>query len=108
MTYSLKLKHILTLIAGSTIVAVASTNVAAQEPAEKPTLMQCHKLLPKGVQYNFEISSDIDTRDRQETNMTISLADAEKPNSDEIPAGAGEFWRCVEKVVGDDKDWPDV
>jgi len=111
MTYSLKKKHILTLLAGSTLIAAASTNLAAQDIEERPSLVQCHKLLPDNVQYDLNITSDIDTREENRTAIRMTLVDATKPGKDDdIPKEAGEFLKCLQKVigVGDDEGWPEV
>ena len=41
----------------------------------------------------------------------MTLVDATKPSKDdEIPKEAGEFLKCLQKVigVGDDEGWPEV
>jgi len=113
MKYSLKKSYVLTLLAGSALVAVASTNLAAQDMEERPSLVQCHELLPENVQYNLEIISDIDTRDGQMKTISMTLVDATKKgteNEHQIPEQAGEFLKCLQQVigVGDDEGWPEV
>ncbi len=111
MTYSLTKTHVLALIIGSALIAAASTNLAAQEIEERPSLVQCHKLLPKNVQYDLKITSDIDTRGEDRNTIRMTLVDATKPSAeDEIPKEAGEFLKCLQKVigVGDDEGWPEV
>jgi hypothetical protein len=109
MTYSLKKKHVFTIVVGGALIAAASINIAAaQDTAERPSLVQCHELLPKDVQYDLKIISDIDTREGQEGTLRMTLVDASKPGSDDIPEGAGEFLQCLQKVIGirDDEGWP--
>ena len=108
MTHSTKANHILTLILAGSLTVVASASFAAQSSNDSPTLMQCHELLPEGVQYDFQIRSAIDTRAGQDGELSVSLTDNSKPDSREIPNGAGDFLQCVQKVVGlgEAKDWP--
>ena len=91
MTHSFQSRHALALIVGGALVAAASSNLAAHDDAERPTLIQCHELLPEGVQYDFKIASDIDTREGQQGELTVTLVDASKPGSHELPEGSGEF-----------------
>ena len=108
MKHSTKANHILTLILAGSLTAIASASLAAQSNTEASTLMQCHELLPEGVQYDFRIASTIDTREGQEGELRVSLVDSLNPDSRDVPEGAGDFLQCVQKVVGlgDAKDWP--
>ena len=108
MTHSIKPKHIFTLLLIGSLTAIASASFASENSLKPPTLMQCHELLPEGIQYNFRITSDIDTREGQKGHLSVSLKDESNPESREVPAGAGDFLQCVQKVVGvgEDKDWP--
>jgi len=64
------------------------------------------------VQYALKITSDIDTREGRRGSIRMTLVDATKPDSEDsdIPEGAGEFLKCLQKVigVGDDESWPEV
>ena len=110
MSQSLKLSHIFALVVGSILVATASITIATETGAEPRTLIECHDLLPDGIRYDFKITSDIDTRKGQKGKLSVSLLDAENPESHEVPDGAGAFLQCVQKVVGvgDGEGWPEV
>ena len=107
VNHSLKPRHLITLALGCTLMGAASSNLAAQDPVDSTTLIDCHDLLPDEVQYRFEITSAIDTRKGESTELNLTLSDAQS-NSTDIPAGAEEFLRCVQKVVGigNDEGWP--
>ena len=107
MTHSLKFKHVASLVVGSVLVTTACSTLA--EPAvENSTLIECHELLPEGVQYKFEIDSTIDTREGETGELSVSLVDTQNPGSTELPEDAGAFLQCVQKVVGigNDEGWP--
>jgi len=106
----LKPRYVLSTAVGLIMIAVASSNMAGQSDPKNQTLLQCHKLLPSGVQYDFEITSDIDTRDGQKGALSVSLIDTSNPDSEDLPDGAGPFLQCVQKVVGleNEDSWPDA
>lgn len=108
MTHSIKPNHILTLFLVGSLAAIASASFAAESNTELPTLMQCHDLLPEGVQYDFRITSEIDTREGKKGHLNVTLIDASNPDSSEVPNGANEFLQCVQKIVGvgEDEGWP--
>jgi beta-lactamase regulating signal transducer with metallopeptidase domain len=108
MKHTLKANHIMTLTLAGALTMVASSTLAEQHLSVSPTLIECHKLLPKGVKYDFNITSKIDTREGKENNLSVSINDPSKPDSQEIPKGAGGFLQCVQKVlgVGNNKGWP--
>lgn len=108
MTHSLKPKHIIALTFGCALAASASSILAAQNVSGSSTLIQCHELLPEGVQYDFKITSAIDTREGASGELNVTLIDPSTPDSNDIPDGAGDFLRCVQKVVGvgDNEGWP--
>ena len=110
MTYSFTVTHVFALFVGSVLIATASTNLAAQDVEERPSLVQCHELLPKNVQYDLSITSDIDTRAEDRNTIRMMLTDSTKPGVEELPKEAGEFLKCLQKVigVGDDEGWPEV
>jgi beta-lactamase regulating signal transducer with metallopeptidase domain len=110
MKHTIKPNHILTLMLAGSLTSIASASFAAQSNAESPTLIQCHELLPEGVQYDFRIRSAIDTREGRKGDLSITLIDSLNPDSHEVPSGAGEFLQCIQKVVGvgEDKDWPET
>lgn len=110
MTHSLRPKHILALTFASALIIAASANLSAQGIKEPSTLLQCHELLPEGVQYDFQITSVIDTRSGQKAQLAVSLVDASQPNAQTLPEGAGAFLQCVQKVVGlaGESDWPEA
>ena len=108
MTHALNAKHVLTLAGAGALITIASTALSAQEVSENPTLIQCHKLLPKDAKYDLSITSNIDTREGQSGEMTVTLTDPSNPDSEELPEGAGAFVQCLQKVVGvgDNEGWP--
>ena len=110
MTYVLKPQHIVSLALGSALITLGSTALAGEIGDQPSTLIQCHKLVPEGVQYDFKITSDIDTRAGQQGQLSVTLVDAANPDSTELPEGAGEFLRCVQKLVGVGKNegWPEA
>jgi len=110
MKHFIKPNHILTLMLAGSLTVIASTSLAGQSSSEPLTLMECHNLLPAGVQYDFRITSSIDTREGQNGHLSVSLVDQLNPDSQDVPSGAGEFLQCVRKVVGvgDDKNWPET
>ncbi len=110
MTHSLKPIHFAVLAMSGTLISLASTNLAAETVEQPVTLIQCHELVPDGVQYDFKITSDIDTRAGQQGELSVTLTDASNPDSTELPEGAGEFVRCVQEVVGigNDQGWPEA
>jgi len=111
MKHSLKIKHSVALAVGGVVIGLASTNLAAEtsKTNDQPsTLIECHELVPDNVRYDFKITSDIDTRDGQQGELSVTLLDAANPGSTELPQGADEFLRCVQHVVGvgADEGWP--
>jgi hypothetical protein len=64
--------------------------------------------LPEGVQYEFRVISDIDTREGQSSELKVTLLDASNPESKEWPVDAERFLKCVQGVlgIGDDEGWP--
>ena len=108
MTHSLKLKHITALAFGCALAASASSILAVQNDNGSSTLIQCHELLPADVQYDFRITSAIDTREGANGELNVTLIDPSMPESNDIPDGAGDFLRCVQKIVGvgNDEGWP--
>ena len=110
MTQVLKPNHIVSLALGSALITLGSTALAGEIGDQPSTLIQCHELVPEGVQYDFKITSDIDTRAGQHGQLSVTLVDAANPDSTELPEGAGEFLRCVQKLVGVGKNegWPEA
>lgn len=110
MTYSLKMTHLLALVVGVVLTAAASSNLASQETEDRPSLLECHELLPENVQYDLSITSDIDTRAENRNTVRMMLTDSTKPGVEELPKEAGAFLKCLQKVigVGDDEGWPEV
>lgn len=108
MRHTLKIGHGVLLAIGGLLAAFASASLASDVADQPATLIQCHELVPDGVQYDFTIASDIDTRDGQQGALSVTLVDAANPDSTDLPEGAGEFLGCVQKVVGigDDEGWP--
>ena len=102
-------KHFLILGCASLALAGVSA-VAATDSGEvlKPTLIECHKLVPEGVQYDFRITSNIDTREGRTGEMNVTLVDPSAEQTGEIPSGAEQFLACVQGVVGvgDGEGWP--
>ena len=109
MKHIIKPSHLVTLAIAGSLTAIASTSLADQSNSEQTTLIECHELLPDGVQYDFRISSEIDTREGEKGHLSVSLIDPAKPESRDVPSGANEFLQCVQKVVGvgNDKGWPE-
>ena len=99
MNYSFKLRHGFMLGISSLLALGVASNISADE-SPRPTLIECHDLLPRGVQYDFRIVSEIDTREGQTGEMGITLLDRAKPDDRGIPAGADQFVECVKQVVG--------
>ena len=110
MTQVLKPHHIVSLALASALITLGSTALAGEIGDQPSMLIQCHELVPEGVQYDFKITSDIDTRAGQHGQLSVTLVDAANPDSIELPEGAGEFLRCVQKLVGVGKNegWPEA
>ena len=110
MTHSIKPKHIMTILLAGSLIGGASASFAGPTKAESLTLIECHDLIPEGVQYNFTISSAIDTRAEQDNNLSVSLTDKLAPESRDVPSGAEPFLQCVQKVIGigGNSGWPNT
>ena len=109
MTYHIKIKHALVLGFAGILIAAASAGLAAQKAdVSSPTLLDCQDLLPKGAKYEFRITSDVDTREGKTGQMSVTLVDATKPGSTDIPTGSEPFLRCVQGIVGipENEGWP--
>jgi len=63
MAHSLTLKRLITLATGCALVASATSILAVQDGSRRPTLIEGRELLPDEVQYEFKITSAIDTND---------------------------------------------
>jgi len=110
MTSKLTVTHLLLI----TITAALAMSVAAatgsKTLAETSTLLGCFELIPEGVQYEFRVSSDIDTRKGREGEMSVSLVEpGTEPSETKLPpAGSERFLECVGAVVGIEQGdgWP--
>ena len=107
MNHRIKPTHLVALTLTALLATMAATSFAKNDELTG-TLLGCHELVPEGAQYNFEITSIIDTREGQDGNLSITLVDPSNPDSREVPEGALPFLNCVQKVVGltNEKDWP--
>jgi len=109
MNPKLKLRHLLVLFCASFVLAAVGATAASESSSESvPTLVGCHEYLPEGVQYEFRVISDIDTREGQSSELKVNLLDASNPESKEWPVDAERFLKCVQGVlgIGDDEGWP--
>ena len=110
MTHTLKARHLCSLALGGALMTVANAAPVEGLATDQPTLIACHDLLPDGVQYDFRIVSDIDTREGRTGKLSVTLLDSSRPDSHEVPAEAGDFLSCVQGLVGvgPDSGWPDA
>lgn len=107
MTYRAKPRHVLTALTVAAVLTLGS-GALADDPLA-PSLVDCNDRLPDGVRYRLEITSEIETGDGDPGGeLTVSLRDADNPDSRDIPAGAGPYVRCVMAVLGaGESDLPD-
>lgn len=114
MTSKLTIIHLLlitiTAALAVSISAATSSKTSIETSIETSTLIDCFELIPEGVQYEFRVSSDIDTRQGREGEMTVSLIEPGSVPSDKKlpPVGSEPFLECVGMVVGigADDGWP--
>lgn len=109
MTHQYKLSHL--LILASAGILITSASIAAGEADSSvpmSSIVECHKLLPDNVQYEFKVITDVDTREGQSNEMRVEILDLANPDSTDWPEEASGFIACIQAPlgIGDDEGWP--
>jgi beta-lactamase regulating signal transducer with metallopeptidase domain len=99
MTCKTRIRHVIA-IAGVGAGIVLGSGALAADP-QQPTLIACNDRLPEGVSYRLVIKSELDTRNGDaQGEIGVTLLDNLKPESVEVPEGAGPYARCVLDLLG--------
>lgn len=94
-SYVTRPAHFVALAALLGVSIFASTVIAGDSPAIKPTLMECEKDIPESA--NWRMSID---RDPEKRTLSVSLKDLNAPASDSMPEGSAPYIRCLFSALG--------
>lgn len=109
MNPRLEFKHLgILAFAGILLVAIAANAASDDQQEFGTTLIDCSEILPEGVQYNLQITGDIDTTEGGRNSLFVNITEPDNPDSIEWPEDSLEYMECIRKVlgVGEDEGWP--
>lgn len=93
--YATRPAHIAIIAAFTSIAVFSSTVLAEAGQASKPTIVECEQEIPDGARWRMSVD-----RDPNEGTLSVTLVDADEPDSHEVPEGAGPYIQCLFSVLG--------
>ena len=99
---------LLTLSVAFWLLFTHSHSYADKPQSEPPTLLGCYDQIPEGMNLEFSVTSQIDTRNDGSSTLKVMLIDPAVGETEHPPAGSEAFLRCVQLVVGvgQNENWP--
>lgn len=87
--------HLVALAGLLGISAFASTVIAGDSSANKPTLMECERHIPHAANWRMSIE-----RDPEKRTLSASFKDVDAPSSHSMPEGSEPYIHCLFSARG--------
>jgi len=94
-SYATRPAHIAIIAAFLSTAVFASTVLAVDGQASKPSIVECEKEIPDGARWRMSVNRDLD-----EATLSVTLVDSDDPDSHDVPEGAGPYIQCLFSVLG--------